>query len=125
MVDCPRYDKDNSAVPSSNRILQDINKVRFALLTVMEAKGKVVPGLASRKGHRAYINSLAVDHRQEIVADDVVVDDNDDETEDNEGEGAKSEKKAQKTTGRWLHPDTRDALRFRWDEKKGSNNEEE
>ena len=41
----------------------------FALLTMMRAKGKVVQGLASRRGHRAYINSLSEKAKTELVAD--------------------------------------------------------
>ena len=58
-VHCPNYGRKLSQIPSSTRITQDINKVFFALLTVMEAKGKVVPGLASRHGHRAYLTEVA------------------------------------------------------------------
>ena len=121
-VHCPRWDKDNSAIPRPDRIIQDINKVQFALLTVMQAKGKVVPGLSSRKGHRAYINSLAVDHRQEIVADDAV------EIGENENlatEVSVAEDEAKRSfPNRWLHADTRDVLRKRKYEQ-GSNSEEE
>ena len=35
----------------------------------MKAKGKVVQGLASRRGHRAYVNSLSEKAKTELVAD--------------------------------------------------------
>ena len=39
-------------VPSSNHILQDINKAAIAFRTVFQHQGRMVPGLAKRSGHR-------------------------------------------------------------------------
>ena len=36
-VHCPNYQTKNSAIPTNRRIKQDINKVFFALLTVIRA----------------------------------------------------------------------------------------
>ena len=116
---CPRYDR-NSAIPTDDRIAQDINKVFFSLLTIMEANGKVVPGLASRVGHRAYINSLSVEQQRICIegADEFLDESNENERESEESEPTKQ--KAKKS--RWFHPDTCDVLQNRW---KDQGNEEE
>ena len=67
-VHCPNYGDKHSAIPTSKQIVQDINKVFFSLLTVMKAKGRIVPGLSSRSGHRAFLSAIA---RKEIVVDEV------------------------------------------------------
>ena len=118
-VYCPNV-KD-SAIPTSKRIKQDINKVFFALLTVMEAKGKVVPGLASRKGHRAYVKSLSDKAKKEIVVD------KEEEMRllqalNNKDTDCDTIPNGKQTKTRWLHPDTREALKIRW-KKKGKEQE--
>ena len=39
-------------VPSSNRILQDINKAAIAFRTVFQHQGRMVPGLANKSVHQ-------------------------------------------------------------------------
>ena len=111
-VHCPNYDKKNSAIPTSRQIKQDINKVFYALLTVMRAEGKVVQGLASRRGHRAYVNSLSEKAKTELVADKA--------EEAQLLQGLISDCDSTKTKrNRWLHPDTCEAQKIRWQNKKG------
>ena len=114
---CPRYDR-NSAIPTQDRIAQDINKVFFSLLTIMEAQGKVVPGLASRTGHRAYIDSLSIEQQRITIlgADEFL----------NDGNGNEGSKptKAKAKKDRWFHPDTCDVLQNRWKDK-GRDGEED
>ena len=85
----------------------------------MEAKGKVVPGLSSRRGHRAYVNSLSEKAKREVVLDKV--------EEMRLLQGLKDpdcEKTPNQTKSRWLHPDTREALKIRWSQR-GTNKEKE
>ena len=42
----------NGIAPSSRRILEDVKRVLKSLSTIVEAKGKIVPGLVNRNGHR-------------------------------------------------------------------------
>ena len=44
-------------VPSSNRILQDINNDVITFRTVFQHQGRMVPGLANRSGHRNHAAS--------------------------------------------------------------------
>ena len=60
----------------------------------MEAKGKVVPGLASRQGHRAYVDSLMIEQRRLLIANSqqFVINVDDEFENENENEnGAASE----------------------------------
>ena len=41
-------------VPSSERIIQDVDKMIFAMGKIKDAKGDIVKGLANRSGHREY-----------------------------------------------------------------------
>ena len=43
---------ESGVVPTSCRIIQDIDRVDYSLHEIMKAKGAVVPGLAERSGHR-------------------------------------------------------------------------
>ena len=52
-VYCPTM--DCSSVLSSNRIVQDLNKVIFALKCIVQADGHVLHGLASRTGHHRWV----------------------------------------------------------------------
>ena len=115
-VHCPNYEKQNSAIPTNRRIKQDINKVFFALLTVMKANGKVVQGLASRRGHRAYVNSLSEKAKTELVADKA------EEAQLLQGLNSDCDTKSKRT--RWLHLDTSEALKIRWKNEKGKDGEE-
>jgi hypothetical protein len=45
-------DPENGVTPSSKRIIQDVKKVLNSIKTIVEAGGKVVPGLVNRNGHR-------------------------------------------------------------------------
>ena len=103
-VFCPDYGSKQSAIPSNNRIVQDINKTFFSFLTVMKAKGKVVPGLASRKGHRAYIHSLTEEKRKEIVVS---------ASEELALIGTTNAVKQATCTKCWLHPDTLEVFESR------------
>ena len=75
----------------------------------MEAKGKVVPGLASRHGHRAYLTEVA---RKAVVVDKA------EEARLLEGQKKYVNKK---TSGRWFHPGTKAAQKICW-KKKGKRN---
>ena len=46
------WDPETGVVPSSNRIIQDIKRLKENLLLVIEADGAVVPGVVDRNGHR-------------------------------------------------------------------------
>ena len=59
---------DLSGDGCSGKLKGGLSARSFFLSIVMEAKGRVVPGLASRKGHRAFVNSLA-EVNKKIVAD--------------------------------------------------------
>ena len=134
-IHCPRYDP-RSAIPTNDRIAQDINKVFFCLLTVMEAEGKVVPGLASRKGHRMYINSLAIEKNTITIGcveeflnnggdeDEDSEDENENEDQSQKSKEAKNDAKPKAKRNRWLHPDTCDVLRNRWKDE-GTDRKEE
>ena len=108
---CPRYDP-NSAVPTPERIEMDINKVLFSLEQIMEAGGKVVPGLASRIGHRSYMDSCAIQNSNGGGHD---------VNEISASNSNAVKKKAKKM--RWFHPDTCDALHSRW-KAEGSDDDE-
>ena len=100
----------------------------------MEAEGKVVPGLASRKGYRQYINSLAIADKKCIVDKAAICADEDDSADENESENeseersktkeAEKNKKHKARKSRWLHPDIRDILTHRWKDE-GNNKEKE
>ena len=112
-VHCPNYGDKHSAIPTSKRIVQDINKVFFSLLTVMKAKGRIVPGLASCSGHRAFLSAIA---RNEIVVDQAEM------TDLLKDQPALTDDDKQ-TSRRWLHPDTQEAQKIRL-KKKGKSEEE-
>ena len=81
----------------------------------MRAEGKVVQGLASRRGHWAYVNSLSEKAKTELVAD------KDEEAQLRQSQVNDCDKKIKRT--RWLHPDTCEAKNIRWN-KKGKSKEE-
>ena len=39
-------------VPSSRRIVQDCNHILTSAVAIVEAGGKIIPGLVNRNGHR-------------------------------------------------------------------------
>lgn len=67
-VHCPTT--SHSTIPSSNRIIQDIRKVLFALRCIVEVEGNVVRGLASREGHRRWVDSRALELPEGYGGDD-------------------------------------------------------
>ena len=52
----PNY---GGCIPSSDRILEDVERFIFSLKTIMKAKGKVVTGLSSREGHQRFVEHFA------------------------------------------------------------------
>ena len=46
------WDPEMGVTPRSNRIIQDIQRVKENLKLVVEADGAVVPGVVDRNGHR-------------------------------------------------------------------------
>ena len=46
------YDPINGVAPSSKRIVEDVKRVLTSIKAIVEAGGKVVPGLVNRNGHR-------------------------------------------------------------------------
>ena len=46
------YDPKTGVVPSSRRIIEDYEQVLQSAYTIVEAGGKIVPGLVNRNGHR-------------------------------------------------------------------------
>ena len=46
------WDPANGVAPSSRRILEDVKKVLTSVSSIVEAKGKIVPGLVNCNGHR-------------------------------------------------------------------------
>ena len=46
------YDPQKGVAPTSKRIIQDVKRVLTSIVTIVEAGGKVVPGLVNRNGHR-------------------------------------------------------------------------
>ena len=77
----------------------------------MQAEGKVVQGLASRRGNQAYMNSLSEKAKTELVADKA------EEAQLLQGLISDCDTKTKHT--RWLHPDTCEAQKIRWQNKKG------
>ena len=78
----------------------------------MEAKGKVVLGLASQRGHRAYVKSLSDKAKKEIVVD------KEEETRLLQGlKDSDTVSNSKQTKTRWFNPDTREALKIRWKNK--------
>ena len=100
-VYCPT--SEHSAIPPSRRIIQDVSKVLFALRCIVEAKGHVVRGLASHKGHRDWVEHYSVDGR--LGEDDGNKGDNKDDGDDEDNNEFK---------GPWLHHDTKCALQEYW-----------
>ena len=47
------WDPTNGVAPPSKRILEDVKKILTSLEAIVEANGKIVPGLVNRNGHRA------------------------------------------------------------------------
>ena len=95
-VFCPTT--EHSAIPSCRRIIQDISKVIFALKCIVEANGNVVRGLASREGHRRWVE----DNEN---GENYIVDEEDDGDNGDGGVDGDYESK-----GPWLHHDTKCAL---------------
>ena len=96
-VFCPTT--GHSAVPSSHRIIQDITKVVYALKCIVKANGNVVRGLASREGHRRWVEEYEQRNSIAISRDDG-------DNRDNDGVDGADE--ASETRGRpWLHHDTK------------------
>ena len=104
-VYCPTT--QHSAIPSSRRIIQDISKVLYALKCIVEAKGNVVRGLASHKGHRDWVEHYSVEGR---LGEDERNNNGDD---NGEGDDDSNESKA------WLHHDTKCALQEYWSKTDG------
>ena len=48
---------ETGVVPTSTRIIQDVDRLDFSLKEIMKAKGTVVPGLCERTGHRKRVHS--------------------------------------------------------------------
>ena len=46
------YNPKTGVTPSSKQIIQDVKRVLTSIKTIVEAGGKVVPGLVNRNGHR-------------------------------------------------------------------------
>ena len=46
------YDPKRGVVPSSRGIIEDCEQVLQSAYTIVEAGGKIVPGLVNRNGHR-------------------------------------------------------------------------
>ena len=44
-------------VPTSERIIEDIDHVDYALKEIMKAKGAIVPGLCERNGDRKHVDT--------------------------------------------------------------------
>ena len=49
---------ESGVVPTSTRIIQDVDRIEYSLKEIMKAKGHVVPGLCERNGHRKHVNSV-------------------------------------------------------------------
>ena len=94
----------HSAIPSSRRIIQDVSKVIFALRCIVEARGNVVHGLATREGHRRWVEEY-----KERSSIGVVVDEDDG---DSRGDGDDGDYNG--SNGPWLHHDTKCALQEYW-----------
>ena len=95
-VSCPTT--SHSTIPSSHRIMQDIRKVLFALRCIVEARGNVVRGLASREGHRRWVESRGTVELPEGYGGDDG-DDGDNGDDGNDGDNG------------FLHHDSKCALR--------------
>ena len=83
-----------------------------------------MPGLASQKGHRAFVKSCAIEGNSISIIDgaDDFLGCTRSEAEDEAEEEAEVEPKAKKS--RWLHPDTCDVLKNRWKDEGGDEEEE-
>ena len=99
-------DLPGDGVPSSERIVQDCERAVNAMRIVCENKGRVVPGLADRNGHR-YTR------------------------EGTNGPGGDRKKNYVLQEGRWVHPlvrdirdDTRRNILAKFNEMQGSDVEE-
>lgn len=60
---CP--DNKGGGVPSSKRIVQDVNKMIYSLKRIKDAKGNVVKGICDRDGHRQYAEYFAESRSKE------------------------------------------------------------
>ena len=81
--------------------MQDIRKVIFALKCIVEAKGNVVRGLASREGHRRYVESRNIELPEGFGRDDGYGDNGDGDDGDDGDNG-------------YLHNDSKRALDEYW-----------
>lgn len=52
-----KFGRTGGGVPSSVRIVQDVEKFEDALVRIVEARGAVVQGLGTRDGHRKYVGA--------------------------------------------------------------------
>ena len=46
----------SGVVPTGKRIIQDVDQIDYAMHEIFKAMGKVVPGLATRTGHRQHVD---------------------------------------------------------------------
>ena len=60
-------DPVKGVAPTSERIVEDVEMLKFSMVKIMNAEGGVVRGLASRPGRRAF-----TDYRRENADEDVV-----------------------------------------------------
>ena len=58
----------SGVVPTGKRIIQDVDRIDYAMHEIFKANGKVVPSLATRTGHRKH-----VDHRQTADLNEAIV----------------------------------------------------
>ena len=48
-------EEEGGGIPTSKRIIQDVDKMLYALICIKDEKGGVVEGIATREGHRRYV----------------------------------------------------------------------
>ena len=58
----------SGVVPTGKRIIQDVDQIDYAMHEIFKAMGKVVPGLATRTGHRQH-----VDRRQSADLNEAII----------------------------------------------------
>ena len=51
------WDSKEGGVPLSSRVIQDVDKMIYSYKQIVNAKGAVVKGVATREGHRNYVDS--------------------------------------------------------------------
>ena len=98
------WDNVHGGIPTSKRIIQDVDKMVNSLERITDAKGAVVKGIASREGHRKYVESMEEYASRQIDALDKII--NDGRYEDNDDDEVDLDE-------RWLNPSAMKHLRER------------